>query len=94
MIAKIDKFWKDDDLYNLNNQYFLQHEFSLSDWFENEDSFQWFYHNKGFDLDKFKSTKAYRSFHEVTSKNSEYSVKHKKLNDANRIFLNNTITNN
>lgn len=86
MLEKIDKFWSDNELYNLKNQIQDIYDYCLSDWFENEEDLQFFYHNRGFDLDKFKQTKVYNTFVEVTTKNATNAVKHKKLNDANNIF--------
>lgn len=87
MIEKIVIFWQEADLYNLNNQLSDQQEFAECDWFEPDNAFDWFYHNKGFDIERFKESKVYNTFNEVTSHNALNAVKHKKLNDANKIFL-------
>lgn len=87
MLIKIEEFWQQADLDNLNNQLSKQHEFTLSDLYESEEDLQFFYWNKGFDLEQFKKTKSYRTFTEVISRNSENAVKHKKLNDLNKIFI-------
>lgn len=86
MLNKIDKFWSDDDMKNLSNQLTAETEFAMSDWFEDEEDFQFFYYNRGFVLEKFKKTKAYKCFDSVTTKNSANAIKHKELNDKNRIF--------
>lgn len=86
MLDKIDNFWKDNDMFNLTNQLQQQREFGFSDWFEQDYSF--FYHNLGFMDEQFKKTKAYKAFYQVTHHNAENAVKHKKLNDANRYFIN------
>jgi hypothetical protein len=86
MLEKIDKFWSDNELYNLKKQVQDISDYCLSDWFENEEDLQFFYHNKGFDIDKFKQTKVYNTLVEVTTKNATNAVKHKRLNDANHIF--------
>ena len=87
-MRKIDEFWSKNDMMNLNQQYELQADFVHSEWYENEDDFQFFYDNFGFDSERFKNSKAYKCFAMLTSHNSEIAVKHKKLNDANKIFEN------
>lgn len=86
MYEKIVNFWNDNDLYNLNHSVKSIHDFVDSDWFDNTDDIDFFYINKGFDSEKYKTTKFYRIFNEQSTKRINDSVKHKKLNDANKIF--------
>lgn len=88
MMTKIHQFWLDSDKFNLINQLNQETEFGLSDWFEDEDSYLPFFHNKIL-LDKLQQSKAYRCYEMVTKKNAENSVKHKILNDKNKIFCDN-----
>lgn len=86
MIAKIEEFWNAADLDNLNKFYLNQSEYVLSDWFEDEEDFQFFYCNKGFDSSKFKERKCYQLYSSLVKTNSENAIKHKKLNDLNKVF--------
>ena len=86
MYNKIVEFWNNDTLYNLNNTYKSMEEFIESDWFNDTDDLGFFYINKGFDSERFQLTNSYRMFKEITTKRLSDSVKHKKLNDANKIF--------
>ena len=87
MMAKIDEFWKKNDYMNLTKLTDMS-EFACLIGMKMKNLFQYFYHNLGFDDESFKNTKAYKTFREVTSKNSEYAVKHKTLNDLNKVFVN------
>ena len=88
MMAKIEKFWSDNDAYNLKHHLSDMEEFSVSEWFENENGFDFFYHNIGFDISKFINTKAFKTYESVTTSNLSNSVKHKRLNDLNKVFEN------
>lgn len=87
MLQKIDSFWKSNDMYNLKQQLNYEKEFVESDWFNDISELDYFHHNLGFHIDKFKQTKVYRCYESVVLKNSENAVKHKKLNDENRKLL-------
>lgn len=87
-IRKIHEFWMKNDLMNLNNQYRIMEEFGISEWFENEEDYQFFYHNRGFLNEQYKQSKAYKCLSMVTRRNAENSVKHKELNDLNKVFEN------
>lgn len=88
MVDKIDKFWNDCDSLNLHNQLSSQEEFSLSDWYQS-DYTEFMYANRGFDLERFQQIEPYKRFRESRLKNAENSVKHKRLNDLNKIFVDN-----
>lgn len=88
MMQKIDTFWKDNELFNLKNQCQDISDYCMSDWFEDEEEIQFFFHNRGLNLEKFTQSKAFRCFKEVTAKNFENAVKHKRLNDLNKVFEN------
>ena len=88
MISKIDDFWSNNDMMNLSCQLKDESEYGVSDWFCSEEDYQFFFHNCGFDVEKFKKLKAYRTYRESSLKNAEYAVKHKRLNDINKIFEN------
>lgn len=86
MIEKIDEFWKWNDMQNLNIQYRKMEELGISDWFVNEEDYNFFYFNHGFDVEKFKEHSAYKKWRMMCTKNLDSSVKHKKLNDLNKVF--------
>lgn len=82
----VTEFWADDDLFNLNTQYKQMEEYGNSEWYESDADYDFFYFNRGFDFEKFKQIKAFRLFNQATSCNFVNSVKHKKLNDLNKVF--------
>lgn len=85
--TKIQAFWKEVDYLNLIQQYEDMTVFA-EQWFTDEEDFQMFYANYPHDLDNYKNSKYYNAFVYQTNVNYEMSVKHKKLNDMNKIFEN------
>lgn len=81
----IETFWKQVDYLNLINQYVSMEKF-CHDWFSDESDLQMFYANINHDLDEYKSKPYYKQFYFSTETTYENSVKHKKLNDMNKIF--------
>ena len=82
MLDKIDKFYNDCDYLNLRGLYKDLEEYS-DDWFEDEEEY-----NLCFTLmpESIVSTKVYKRFKAQTINNFNNSIKHKRLNDKNRIF--------
>lgn len=86
MYDKIVNFWNDNELYTLNTNLKSMQDFYDSDWFSDDSDFDYFYINRGFDAERYKSTNFYNMFKELSTNRLRDSVKHKKLNDANKIF--------
>ena len=89
MLQIIDEFWKTNDMYNLKQQLSYEIEFVESDWFNDITDLNFFFPNLGFDFESFRNSKVFCTYESVCLKNYDNSVKHKKLNDANKIYLNN-----
>lgn len=87
MLDRIIQFYGDEERFNINNQYQEQLDYLSESIFNDYTDLEYMYYNRGFDVDKFKMLGSYRRYREERVKKSEDSVKHKKLNDANRIFM-------
>lgn len=84
-LRMIEHFYSSCQLLGLKQQLHDINEFIHYDGFD-EDDLLFFYDNKYFDEDKFKDMKLYRQFREQQLSRANESVKHKTLNDKNRIF--------
>lgn len=84
-LSMIERFYEKCDLLGLGNQLVEQNEFLKYDGFELDD-IKYFYWNVRYDSDMFKNTKIFREFREQQLNKHRQSIKHKYLNDKNKIF--------
>lgn len=84
-LNKIEKFWKEDDYHNLKNNLQCQEEYFV-EYVGDEEDYMYNYYN--FSLVDFENSVAYRKFQMQTKSKFENSIKHKKLNDLNKVFEN------
>lgn len=84
-VKLIERFYSDCDYLNLVEQIKQEDEFLKYDAYDIDDLF-YFYHNKPFEVENFKALQLFRQFEERTSNKARDSVKHKYLNDKNKIF--------
>lgn len=87
MLDRIIQFYDQEERFNINNQYQQMIDFLEEDSSNDFDDLKYIYYNLGFDSKAFKQTLSFRRFQEERTKKASDSVKHKVLNDANRIFL-------
>lgn len=87
MLRMIEHFYAQCDMLNLNQQMINQDEFLQYDGCSLDDLI-YFYDNKFFDSSKFKQQKVFNEFQEQQLNKARDSVKHKVLNDKNKIFEN------
>lgn len=87
MVNLIDKFWKDDELHMMNSSY-QNIQDSTEELFEFEDEYIYrFSEINGRPVyNRIINTKAYKKFRQERIKKYNDSMKHKRLNDANRIY--------
>lgn len=94
-LKKIDEFYKSLDYLHLLDFFEQQKQYFESDLYGSEDMFEiddnnfvpYFYQNVEYDIDMYKQSLTYRVFSSDVKKLYDDRIKHKKLNDANRIFL-------
>lgn len=89
MLAKIEEFWKTDELNMLNNRYKCIEE-STEQLFESEEEYEFMFvekYGKRIEHD-FENTLIYKKFRMERIRKYNNSMKHKQQNDANRIFTN------
>lgn len=84
-VKLIEKFYNDCELLNLNDQLEKLDNFLKYDSYDIDD-LVFLYHNKPFDIENFHANKLFLQWQESTLKKAEDSVKHKYLNDKNKIF--------
>lgn len=84
-VQMIEHFYEQVDAMNLTDQLKSQ-----VDWFRYDamdmDDMVYFYNNKFFDKEKYMQSRIFLEYQEKTLQKAENSVKHKKLNDMNKIF--------
>lgn len=83
MIRRIQDFWNECEALNLVTQ--LEAQESLD--FDDSDDYKFFYHNTDDFEELVKKTKQYRIFSAQCQERYNRSIKHKHLNDLNKIFL-------
>lgn len=84
-VQMIEHFYEDVDAMNLNEQLKNQNEWFKYDGMELDDMI-YFYDNKYFDRTKYMESSIFRKYQEKVLQKAENSVKHKELNDKNKIF--------
>lgn len=84
-LTMIERFYDSLDLMNLGKQLTDIDEYSKHDAVE-LDELNFFYYNKQFDKEKFMNLSIVKQFRENQITRYSDSVKHKHLNDANKIF--------
>lgn len=82
MIERIKQYWNECDYNNLLSQLESMEQLDFTD----EEDFQYYYHNIDWTKDIIESKK-YIKFCADSKNRSEMSIKHKKLNDLNKIFI-------
>lgn len=82
MCAVIEKFWSDNELYNLNKRYQCIEE-NFDEIFESEEEYQFLFTDNP---EKIMNTKVFRLFRADRLNNYRNSMKHKEQNDLNRVF--------
>lgn len=85
-LHKIEKFYADCDLANLSDFYFTQCRFADSDLNSYRKYWTYFYDNMTSDYDLFQSD-FFQQFRSSCINESNKRIKHKVLNDLNKIFL-------
>ena len=86
-LSLIENFYSKLDLLGLQNQleqidYFIRYVCG------DIDDLKYLYSNLSFDVEEYKQTKTAQIFESMTKYRKEMFVKHKKLNDQNKIFIN------
>lgn len=82
MVSIIEQFYLDCDSLNLKNQYLELEEFA-KDWFEDDEEY-----TLAFTLhpNEIQKTRVFRRFKAYTLNSYNNSMKHKRLNDLNKVF--------
>lgn len=83
MIRRIKDFWNECESLNLVSQ--LEAQESLE--FDSPDDYKFFYHNTDNFEEQIKETEQYRIFSSQCQERYSRSIKHKHLNDLNKIFF-------
>lgn len=87
MVIKIENHYKDMELFHMNQQY-QAIEDNMDEWFEDEDEYMMLYLSHDNIPNGIKQTKIYRRFKADSINRYNNSMKHKKLNDLNKVFEN------
>lgn len=87
MYKKIEAFWNEVDMLNLSHMYEDMQTF-CDEWYEDEEDLQMFWANREPDITEYKNKLFYERFYFQSESHYEMSIKHKKLNDMNKIFEN------
>lgn len=82
MIARIKEYWNECDMLNLYSQLESQETLDFTD----EEDYQFYYMTKAWKKE-ISETTFYRQFLSDAKKRAVDSIKHKKLNDLNKIFI-------
>lgn len=82
MLSKIEQFWSDNELYNLNKRYQCIED-NFDELFESEEEYQYLF---TMDVEKIINTKVFNSFRSDRMNLYRRSMKHKEQNDLNRVF--------
>lgn len=82
MFNKVQTFWQDNELFNLNNRYQSIEE-HFDEIFESEEEYQFLFTNN---VDKIINTKVFKKFYSERKNHYLRSMKHKEQNDLNRVF--------
>lgn len=84
-VRMIESFYGQCDMLNLNQQCIDQDDFLKYDSDEIDD-YMYFYNNVFFDSEEYKQKPFFKKFAEKISNKARDSVKHKMLNDQNKVF--------
>lgn len=82
MLSIIERFWKDDELYLMNNGY-KSIEDSTDELFDNEEEYLLRF---SLSPELIQQTKVFKKYREERLSSYRNSMKHKELNDLNRVF--------
>lgn len=86
MLSLIEIFYSDLEMMRLNDFFKMQETYFAQD-FVDADDIVYMYNNTRFSMDSFKQSLTYRSFEQKTFEIFQSRIKHKALNDLNKLFI-------